>query len=297
MGDSDTGTDERDTDQSRRRCGSRASTTSRASRATPPATSTSTRASSACGSSRRPSTRTTRRSTTSSTPTRRAAPARTSPSSSTRAPAAGGQGTGWCTPSRSASVAPRRSRSGRHASRPRGSRRPSRDDRLRFEDPEGLGLELVVSRVADEPLVARHPEIPAEHALQGFDGVRAFGSRPEASRELLEGVMGFASTGKNAWEVRGAARGGLYALRRAARRRRRSPAPGRCTTSRGRRTTTSTRTGSAASPRPACARLRSSTASGSSPSTSASRAASSSSSRRSAPASASTRTRSTSARR
>ena len=40
--------------------------------------------------------------------------------------------------------------------------------------------------------------------------MRAFGSRPEASRELLQDVMGFVSTGKNAWEVRGAARGGLY---------------------------------------------------------------------------------------
>ena len=106
---------------------------------------------------------------------------------------------------------PRRSRSGRHASRPRGSRRPSRATGCASRIPKGLGLELVVSRVADEPLVARHPEIPAEHALQGFDGVRAFGSRPEASRELLEDVMGFVSTGKNAWEVRGAARGGLYA--------------------------------------------------------------------------------------
>ena len=84
-------------------------------------------------------------------------------------------------------------------------------DRLRFEDPEGLGLELVVSTVDDEPLVARHPEIPAEHALQGFDGVRAFGSRPEASRALLESVMRFTSTEKASWEVRGASRGGRYA--------------------------------------------------------------------------------------
>ena len=32
---------------------------------------------------------------------------------------------------------------------------------------------------ADAPLVARHPEIPAELALQGFDGVRAFAADPE----------------------------------------------------------------------------------------------------------------------
>jgi hypothetical protein len=44
------------------------------------------------------------------------------------------------------------------------------DGRLRFEDPEGLGLELAVVDAPDEPLRARHPEIPEEHALRGFDG-------------------------------------------------------------------------------------------------------------------------------
>jgi glyoxalase family protein len=82
--------------------------------------------------------------------------------------------------------------------------------RLRFDDPEGLGLELVVSDAPDEPLVARHPEIPAEVALQGFDGVRAFGADPERSRRLLEEVLGFRETGETAWELRGRARGGLY---------------------------------------------------------------------------------------
>src|SRR5919204_6928726 len=32
--------------------------------------------------------------------------------------------------------------------------------RLRFTDPEGLALELVVTDVEDEPLVAKHPDIP-----------------------------------------------------------------------------------------------------------------------------------------
>src|SRR5262245_54929103 len=54
---------------------------------------------------------------------------------------------------------------------------PQRSDgSLRFEDPEGLGLELVVSDATDRPLVAVHPEIPADMAIQGFDGVRAFAS-------------------------------------------------------------------------------------------------------------------------
>ena len=84
------------------------------------------------------------------------------------------------------------------------------DGRLRFEDPEGLGLELVVSDAPDEPLVARHPEIPEEVALQGFDGVRAFAADPAASRSLLEDVMGFRPAGEATWELRGEARGSLY---------------------------------------------------------------------------------------
>jgi glyoxalase family protein len=44
-------------------------------------------------------------------------------------------------------------------------------DRLAFAEPEGLGLELRAVESDDPPLVARHPEIPYELALQGFDGV------------------------------------------------------------------------------------------------------------------------------
>jgi glyoxalase family protein len=84
------------------------------------------------------------------------------------------------------------------------------EGRLRFDDPEGLGVELAVVATPDAPLVARHPEIPAELALQGFDGVRAFSADPEASRSLLEGPLGFVATGPSSWEARGAVRGGLY---------------------------------------------------------------------------------------
>ena len=46
---------------------------------------------------------------------------------------------------------------------------------LRFEDPEGLRNALVVAdHVDDPPLVAAFGDIPAEHALLGFHGVRAF---------------------------------------------------------------------------------------------------------------------------
>jgi glyoxalase family protein len=76
---------------------------------------------------------------------------------------------------------------------------------LVFPDPEGLALELVVDDSGDGPLVARHPEIPAEHALRGFAGVRAFASAPESSAPFLRGI-GF----EDGWVTRGAVRGGFY---------------------------------------------------------------------------------------
>jgi glyoxalase family protein len=82
---------------------------------------------------------------------------------------------------------------------------------LGFADPEGLRHELAVVSASDAPLVAEHPDIPPEHALQGFDGVRAFTAQPDASRTVLEQVLGFDTLGENTWEVRGAARVGVYA--------------------------------------------------------------------------------------
>jgi glyoxalase family protein len=87
--------------------------------------------------------------------------------------------------------------------------------RLVLADPEGLALELAVSDAPDSPLVALHPEIPAEHALQGFDGVRAFAQRPDESSAFLEQTLGFEPTGEAAWEARGESRGGSYAYDRA----------------------------------------------------------------------------------
>ncbi len=83
-------------------------------------------------------------------------------------------------------------------------------ERLRFRDPEGMGLELAVARTADEPLIADHPEIPAALALQGFDSVRAYTRDPERSRGLLEQVLGFEPAGDVSWEIRGDRRGGFF---------------------------------------------------------------------------------------
>ena len=82
-------------------------------------------------------------------------------------------------------------------------------DTLVFSDPEGLEHQLLVADVTDEPLIAEHPEVPAEHALQGFHAARAYASDPERSRELLEQGLGFERSG-DAFEARGDERGGLY---------------------------------------------------------------------------------------
>src|SRR5205823_5483803 len=52
-------------------------------------------------------------------------------------------------------------------------------------------------------------EIPAEHALQGFGGVRAYTRDPAASRSFLS-TLGFEPGDDASWEVRGERRGSFY---------------------------------------------------------------------------------------
>src|SRR6478735_1193940 len=79
---------------------------------------------------------------------------------------------------------------------------------VRFSDPEHLDHELVVNATADAPLTAEHPEIPAEHRLQGFEGVRVYSHRPESTAEVLELLLGASRLPDGAFELRGAKRGG-----------------------------------------------------------------------------------------
>ena len=81
-------------------------------------------------------------------------------------------------------------------------------DSLVFSDPEGLDHELLVVDVPDQPLIADHPEVPAEMALQGFHAVRAYSASPQDSSGLLEALEFEQVDG--AWEARGEQRGGLY---------------------------------------------------------------------------------------
>jgi glyoxalase family protein len=81
-------------------------------------------------------------------------------------------------------------------------------DGLRFTDPEGLGHELIAYDGPDEPLMANHPEVPAEFALRGFDRVHAYSSDPDRSRPILE-ALAFEQRDEG-WEARAERRGGLY---------------------------------------------------------------------------------------
>ena len=128
----------------------------------------------------------------------------------------------------------------------RASRPSATGDSLRFADPEGLGHELRVVDVDDEPLIAEHPEIPAELALQGFDGVRAYSSDPEASRPLLEEALGFepAGDGRLGGPRRAAAAASTATTSRPPSAACRAPAAS--TTSPGPRRWTSTRPGASA---------------------------------------------------
>jgi glyoxalase family protein len=70
------------------------------------------------------------------------------------------------------------------------SRRSERS--LSLEDYDGLRLELVLAQDGNPPLRAEHPEIPAEHAILGVEGARAYVARGvDADSDLLTGTLGF----------------------------------------------------------------------------------------------------------
>ena len=80
-------------------------------------------------------------------------------------------------------------------------------DVVRFADPEGLAHELVVANVPDAPLIADHPAIPRELALQGFEGVRAYARDPELRTAPFLAALGFEREGVR-WDTSGPSRGG-----------------------------------------------------------------------------------------
>ena len=78
---------------------------------------------------------------------------------------------------------------------------------LRFLDPEGLRNALVVADVPDDPFTARAEDVPHEHAIEGFHGVRAYARDPAPTHPLLE-ALGMEQDDQGRWIAAGAQRRG-----------------------------------------------------------------------------------------
>jgi glyoxalase family protein len=81
---------------------------------------------------------------------------------------------------------------------------------LHFRDPEGLSLALAVVDSNDEPLRAHSDEIPAEHALLGFDGVDTYGAEREREDLLLTQELGFTRSEPGNYTLQGGRRRASY---------------------------------------------------------------------------------------
>jgi len=79
---------------------------------------------------------------------------------------------------------------------------PVRGERsLRFEDNDGLALELVIAE--NPPLRAAHPEIPAEFAITGLEGARAYSEYAPIEESVLTSVLGFVYQGDGEYRLEG----------------------------------------------------------------------------------------------
>ena len=75
---------------------------------------------------------------------------------------------------------------------------------LAFEDYDGLRFELVVAEDGNPPLRAEHPEVPAEYAILGVEGARAYITRgTKADRDLLTETLGFTDQGEGEYRLDG----------------------------------------------------------------------------------------------
>jgi glyoxalase family protein len=74
---------------------------------------------------------------------------------------------------------------------------------LRFADYDGLRLELVVESLGNPPLRAEHPAIPAEHAIAGLEGARAYASYAGVRDAVLTDLLGFTHLGGGEYVLEG----------------------------------------------------------------------------------------------
>jgi glyoxalase family protein len=77
---------------------------------------------------------------------------------------------------------------------------------LRFTDWEGLGLELVVADAANPPLRAEHSEIPAELAIVGLEGARAYAPYANVEEAFLTQTLGFSYLSEGEYRLEGGKR-------------------------------------------------------------------------------------------
>ena len=85
----------------------------------------------------------------------------------------------------------------------RGYETTRRERSLRFADYDGLRLELVVADDGNPPLRAEHPEVPAEHAILGLEGARAYGAFANVEEKLLTDTLGFTHLGGGEYRLDG----------------------------------------------------------------------------------------------
>ena len=75
---------------------------------------------------------------------------------------------------------------------------------LKFEDYDGLGFELVVANDGNTELKAIHPEVPAEFAILGVEGARAYNARGlDADKALLTETLGFTEESEGEYRLQG----------------------------------------------------------------------------------------------
>jgi glyoxalase family protein len=74
---------------------------------------------------------------------------------------------------------------------------------LRFTDWEGLSLELSVATAGNPPLRATHPEIPAEVAIVGIEGARAYAPYARVEEKMLTELLGFSYLGDGEYRLAG----------------------------------------------------------------------------------------------
>jgi glyoxalase family protein len=79
----------------------------------------------------------------------------------------------------------------------------ARTDRgVSFADPDGLALELVPAD-GNPPLPATHPDVPAEHAITGIEGARAYSSFAPIEEKVLTQTLGFTYAGGGQYRLQG----------------------------------------------------------------------------------------------